>query len=94
MGNVGSMSSTIYRLDLWSAEGPLWRCARHDVIGYRMTNGSPVYVCVIDAKGAFDAIPHAIFFFKSSGLCFHRVLKITCTLVQPATSIRQVGVSN
>ena len=30
-----------------------------------MSNGSPVYVCALDAEGAFDGIPHSIMFHKA-----------------------------
>ncbi len=32
----------------------------HDIIDYCVSNGSPVYVCALDAEGAFDGIPHAV----------------------------------
>ena len=37
----------------------------HDVIDYCTSNNSPVYVCALDAEGAFDGIPHAIIFLKA-----------------------------
>jgi hypothetical protein len=37
----------------------------HDVIDYCVTNGSPVYVCALDAEAAFDGIPHAVMFLKA-----------------------------
>ena len=49
----------------------------HDIIDYCISNGSPVYVCALDAEGAFDAIPHAIMFSKimdSVPLLYWRVL--------------------
>ena len=36
----------------------------HDVINYCTSNGSPVYVCALDAEGAFDAMPHSVMFSK------------------------------
>ena len=40
----------------------------HDVINYMTRRGSPVYVCSLDAEGAFDSIPHAILLKKSLGI--------------------------
>jgi hypothetical protein len=37
----------------------------HDIIDYCVSNGSPVYVCALDAEGAFDGIPHAVMFSKA-----------------------------
>jgi hypothetical protein len=37
----------------------------HDVLDYCVSNGSPVYVCSLDAEGAFDSIPHSILFKKA-----------------------------
>ena len=37
----------------------------HDVIDYCVSMGSPVYVCALDAEGAFDGIPHSIMFNKA-----------------------------
>ena len=34
----------------------------HDVTDYYIYNGSRVYVCSLDAEGAFDSIPHSILF--------------------------------
>ncbi len=45
----------------------------NDVISYSTTQGSTVYSCSLDAEGAFDAIPHAILFYKAS-----QVLPIHC----------------
>ena len=36
-----------------------------DVIDYCVSKGSPVYVCALDAEGAFDGIPHSIMFSKA-----------------------------
>ena len=36
-----------------------------DVIDYCVSKGSPVYVCALDAEGAFDGIPHSIMFEKA-----------------------------
>ena len=36
----------------------------YDIIDYCTSNGSPVYVCALDAEGAFDAIPHSVMFSK------------------------------
>lgn len=40
----------------------------HDVIDYMKSRGSPVYVCSLDAEGAFDGIPHSILFKKALGV--------------------------
>ena len=40
----------------------------HDVFNYCVENGSPVYVCSLDAEGAFDAIPHHVLFQKTRGI--------------------------
>ena len=37
----------------------------HDVLDHCLSNGSPVYVCSLDAEGAFDSIPHSILFKKA-----------------------------
>ena len=37
----------------------------HDIIDYCVANGSPVYVCALDAEGAFDNIPHGVMFAKA-----------------------------
>lgn len=37
----------------------------HDVGMYSMANGSPMYICSLDAEGAFDSIPHSILFYKA-----------------------------
>jgi len=37
----------------------------HDVISYNVKRGSPIFVCSLDAEGAFDAIPHSIIFDKA-----------------------------
>ena len=37
----------------------------NDVIDYCLNNGSPVYVCALDAEGAFDGIPHSVMFYKA-----------------------------
>lgn len=39
-----------------------------DVIDYCISNGSAVYVCALDAEGAFDGIPHSIMFSKAIGI--------------------------
>jgi len=36
-----------------------------DVISYNVKRGSPIFVCSLDAEGAFDAIPHSIIFDKA-----------------------------
>ena len=38
----------------------------HDVASYCIFNGSPVFMCGLDAEGAFDAIPHPVLFEQSS----------------------------
>jgi hypothetical protein len=40
----------------------------HDIVDYCVSNGSPVYVCALDAEGAFDGIPHAVMFSKAMGV--------------------------
>ena len=35
------------------------------VITYCTKRGSPVYMCSLDAEGAFDTVPHAILFEKA-----------------------------
>jgi hypothetical protein len=37
----------------------------HDVMSYCNHNGSPVFVCSLDAEGAFDGIPHPVLFMKT-----------------------------
>ena len=39
-----------------------------DVIDHCVSNGSAVYVCALDAEGAFDGIPHSIMFSKAIGI--------------------------
>ena len=34
----------------------------HDVTSYCISNGSPVFMCGLDAEGAFDSIPHPVIF--------------------------------
>ncbi len=36
----------------------------HDVMSYCVKGGTPVFSCSLDAEGAFDAIPHPVFFQK------------------------------
>ena len=36
----------------------------HDVVTYMNYNGSAVFLCSLDAQGAFDYIPHASLFYK------------------------------
>ena len=31
----------------------------HDVMEHFISRGTPVYVCSLDAEGAFDSLPHA-----------------------------------
>lgn len=38
------------------------------IITYCTKRGSPVFTCALDAKGAFDEIPHSIIFYKSMGV--------------------------
>ena len=38
----------------------------HDVLDHCLCNGSPVYVCSLDAESAFDSIPHAILLKKAA----------------------------
>ena len=35
-------------------------------MAYHTNRGSVVYICSLDAEGAFDAIPHAILFDRAS----------------------------
>ncbi len=49
----------------------------HDVFDYCVNRGSPVFVCSLDAEGAFDGIPHAVPFDKVMGIIpniFWRIL--------------------
>lgn len=39
-----------------------------DLIDYCVDNGSPVYICALDAEGAFDNIPHGVMFAKAIGV--------------------------
>ena len=47
----------------------------NDVTTYCNARGSAVYTCSLDAEGAFDAIPHSIFFHKAAAAlpkhCWH-----------------------
>ena len=38
----------------------------HDVAAYCHARGSPIYLCSLDAEGAFDGIPHCILFLKAA----------------------------
>ena len=38
----------------------------HDVSAYCLSRGSPIYICSLDAEGAFDAIPHEVLFSKAA----------------------------
>ena len=40
----------------------------HDVASYCIFNGSPVFMCGLDAEGAFDAIPHPVLFDKAADI--------------------------
>ena len=37
----------------------------NDVFSYCTKRGSPVYTCLLDAEGAFDAVPHSVLFKKA-----------------------------
>ena len=37
----------------------------HDVLDYCKSNGSPVFLCALDAEAAFDGIPHSVMFMKA-----------------------------
>ena len=37
----------------------------HDVLDYCKSNGSPVFLCALDAETAFDGIPHSVMFMKA-----------------------------
>jgi len=37
----------------------------HDVCAHMNANGTPIYLCSLDAEGAFDFIPHNILFYKA-----------------------------
>jgi len=39
----------------------------HDISAYCLDRGSTVYLCSLDAEGAFDAIPHEVLFTKAAG---------------------------
>ena len=47
----------------------------NDVVSYTNTRGSTVYTCLLDAEGAFDAIPHCVIFEKAFSVlpeyCWH-----------------------
>ena len=47
----------------------------NDVPTYCNTRGSAVYICSLDAEGAFNAIPHSILFYKAATVlpkhCWH-----------------------
>ena len=55
----------------------------HDVGTYFVQNGSQMYICSLDAEGAFDAIPHPVLFAKTLNVismeCY--VLEIIVLLV-------------
>ena len=36
----------------------------HAIIAYCRSRGFRVHVCVLDAEGAFDGIPHSVIFLK------------------------------
>ena len=40
----------------------------HDVIAYCNAGGSPVYLCSLDAEGAFDCIPHGVLLDCANGI--------------------------
>lgn len=40
----------------------------HDVSAWCVSSGSPVYMCSLDAAGAFDAIPHSVLFRRAMGV--------------------------
>ena len=40
----------------------------HDVASYCISNGSLVFMCGLDAEGAFDSIPHPVIFQKTMGI--------------------------
>ena len=48
----------------------------HDVLNHMTSRGSPVYVCSLDAEGAFDGIPHAILFKKAQGIIADKFWRI------------------
>jgi len=37
----------------------------HDVSAYCLSRGSTIYMCSLDAEGAFDCIPHSVLFLKA-----------------------------
>ena len=37
-----------------------------DVTNFCVQRGSPIYLCSLDAEGAFDALPHCVLFHKAS----------------------------
>ena len=37
----------------------------HDVSSYCVTKGSPIFMCSLDAEGAYDSIPHAVILYKT-----------------------------
>ena len=40
----------------------------HDIGAYYVSRGSQIYMCGLDAEGAFDGIPHPVLFQKSYGV--------------------------
>jgi hypothetical protein len=45
----------------------------YDICNYCVGNGSPVYLCSLDAEGAFDCLPHHVLFAKA-----YQVLPLQC----------------
>ena len=48
----------------------------HDVASYCNYNGSSVFICSLDAEGAYDAIPHPVLFNKAINIIHDRNWKL------------------
>ena len=61
------MNLVAYNLDLFLIEASIWphHWPANDVSTYCTKHVSPVYMCSLEAEGAFDAVPHAILFQKA-----------------------------
>ena len=51
----------------------------HDVISHCVHRGSAVYVCSLDAEGAFDGIPHGILFSRAYSAMPERLWRLMLT---------------
>ena len=48
----------------------------HDVSSYCVSKGSSVFMCRLDAEGAFDSIPHPVLFKKAMGILSEKKLEV------------------